>query len=183
MPGRDAKARESRARRCDLDVVLGVSLRAARPARLQQPELVQLPAELERDLGALAEVLERDRLDGRAKRARLAALPFLRPGGVELLADHAQRQELVALQAQDRRETLDVVSGEQAIPTACPLRRDQALVLEVANLGDGDVRELVAKRLADGTDLSAVEADIKSRAMERINELDLREFFSEFERQ
>jgi Cupin superfamily protein len=36
-------------------------------------------------------------------------------------------------------------------------------------------------RLDGPTDLSAVEADIKSRAMERISKLDLREFFSRFE--
>jgi hypothetical protein len=49
-------------------------------------------------------------------------------------------------------------------------------------LADDQLR-LPLTRLADGADLSAVEADIKSRAMERINELDLREFFADFERQ
>ncbi len=38
-------------------------------------------------------------------------------------------------------------------------------------------------RFDDASNLSAVEADIKSRAMERISKLDLKEFFSDFERQ
>jgi hypothetical protein len=38
-------------------------------------------------------------------------------------------------------------------------------------------------RLDDASNLSAVEAVIKSRAMERISKLNLREFFSDFERQ
>lgn len=38
-------------------------------------------------------------------------------------------------------------------------------------------------RLDDASDLFAVEADIKNRAMERISKLNLREFFSDFERQ
>jgi hypothetical protein len=38
-------------------------------------------------------------------------------------------------------------------------------------------------RLDDGSDISAVEADIKSRAIERIAKLDLKEFFLDFERQ
>jgi hypothetical protein len=38
-------------------------------------------------------------------------------------------------------------------------------------------------RLEDASDISAVEAAIKSRAMEHISKLDLREFFSDFERQ
>jgi hypothetical protein len=38
-------------------------------------------------------------------------------------------------------------------------------------------------RLDDASNLSALEADIKARATERISKLDLREFFSDFERQ
>ncbi len=37
-------------------------------------------------------------------------------------------------------------------------------------------------RLDDAADISAVEGDIKSRAIERLNKLDLREFLSEFQR-
>ena len=44
-------------------------------------------------------------------------------------------------------------SGEKSrYPPRVRLRRDEALVLEVADLGDGDVRELLAKPLADGAD-------------------------------
>ena len=44
------------------------------------------------------------------------------PGAVELVADHAQRQELVALEPQDRLEPLQVVLAEQAVAAARALR-------------------------------------------------------------
>jgi hypothetical protein len=49
-------------------------------------------------------------------------------------------------------------------------------------LSDDQLR-MPLTRLDDASDLSAVEADIKTRAMERISKLDLRKFFSDFERQ
>ena len=70
----------------------------------------------------------------------------------ELLADHAQRQELVALEAQDRLEPLDVVLAEQAVAALRALRRQQPLILEVADLRDRDVRELGLQAPADGAD-------------------------------
>ncbi len=73
-------------------------------------------------------------------------------GAVELLANHAQRQELVALQLEDRRQPLDVGRREQPVAASRPARRDQALILEVADLRDGDVRELLSQLLADGAD-------------------------------
>ena len=57
------------------------------------------------DARALAEPVEVEALPpGLAERARALAAPLLRRARGELLADHAQRQELVALQAQDRLE-------------------------------------------------------------------------------
>src|SRR4051812_26342301 len=60
------------------------------------------------------------------------APPCLRRGGrAQLLADDPQRQELVALQAQDRLEPLDVVLAEQPVAALCAPWREEALVLEV----------------------------------------------------
>lgn len=49
-------------------------------------------------------------------------------------------------------------------------------------LSDDEMR-LPLTRLDDAADLSTFEADIKSRAIERIRKLDLSEFFADFERQ
>lgn len=49
-------------------------------------------------------------------------------------------------------------------------------------LSDAEMR-LPLTRLDDASEISAFEADIKSRAIERISKLDLSEFFSNFERQ
>ena len=59
----------------------------------------------------------------------------------QLLPDHAQRQELVPLEAQDRPQALDGVLVEEPVAAPRPLRREQALLLEVADLRDRDVRE------------------------------------------
>ena len=83
-------------------------------------------------------------LDGRDVVARA-------PGG-ELLADDPQRQELVALQAQDRAQPLHVAARVEAIAAGRAPRRQQLLVLQVADLRDRDVRELLLERLADGAD-------------------------------
>ena len=81
----------------------------------------------------------------RAERRRPAALPLVRAGRVELLADHAQRQELVALEAQDRLQPLEVLGAEQAVAALRAPRSEQPLVLEVADLRDRDVGELLAQ--------------------------------------
>src|SRR6185437_16928171 len=70
----------------------------------------------------------------------------------ELLADHAQGQELVALQPEDRLEPLDVVLAEQPVAALRPLQRQQALVLEIPDLRDRDVRELRLQPAADVAD-------------------------------
>src|SRR5204863_9030430 len=70
----------------------------------------------------------------------------------QLLPDHAQRQELVALEPQDRLEALDVVLAEEPVAALRPARREQALVLEVADLRDRDVGELRLQRPADRAD-------------------------------
>ena len=84
-----------------------------------------------------------------AGRLRFRAAPAPRR---QLLPDHAQRQELVALQAQDRLQPLDVVLAEEPVAAARALRRQQALILEVADLRDRDVRELGLQARADRAD-------------------------------
>jgi hypothetical protein len=84
------------------------------------------------------------------KRGGLAAL--LAGSRRELLADHPQRQELVALHAKNRPQALDVGLAVEPVATGRPPRREQLLVLEVADLRDRDVLELAAEDLRDRPD-------------------------------
>src|SRR4029079_11918881 len=76
-----------------------------------------------------------------------------------LLAEHPQRQELVALQAQDRLEALDVVLAEEPVAALRASRREQALILQVADLRDRDVRKLGLQPPADRADREQAGAD------------------------
>ena len=149
----DPEAREPRARGRDVGLALAVEALAALRARDEQAELLELAHEVGRDGRALAQlglvdlVLVAEDADAAAPRAVAR-----RARAVELLADDPQRQELVALQPQDRRQPLDVVRREQPVAAARAARRDEALILEVADLRDGDVRELLAQLLAHGAD-------------------------------
>ena len=91
-------------------------------------------------------------LDAVGEPARTAALPLLRARRVELVADHAERQELVALEPEDLLEALEVGGAEQAVAALGPPWREQALVLEVPDLRDRDVRELLAEAAHDLAD-------------------------------
>ena len=62
---------------------------------------------------------EVDLLLDRPERSRTAPFAFFRSRRVELVADHAQRKKLVALQPEDHFETVDVLGAEEAI---APLR-------------------------------------------------------------
>ena len=149
----DAEARQPRTGGSDVRLVLAVEALAAFDARDDQAELFELAYELRRDRGALAElglvdlVFVAENADGAASRAVSRSA-----GAVELLANDTQRQELVALEPQDRGEALDVVGREEPIAATRAARRDEALVLEVADLRDGDVGELLAKLLAHRAD-------------------------------
>src|SRR5439155_25452864 len=68
------------------------------------------------------------------------------------VADHGKGQELVALHAQDRPQTLDIVGAEQAVAALGAAGRDQLLILEKPDLRDRDVVELLAQHPADGAD-------------------------------
>ena len=83
------------------------------------------------------------------------------PCASRVSANHAERQELVALEPQDRLEPLDVVVGEETVAAACSPWPEQALILEVPDLRDGDVGELLPQALADGA--NRVEARIRRR--------------------
>ena len=72
--------------------------------------------------------------------------------GRELLADHPQRQELVALHAQDRLQALDVGLAVEAVAARRAARHQKLLILEVADLRDRDVVELLRRGSCDGAD-------------------------------
>src|SRR5919199_3098557 len=149
---RDAELREPRAGDRNVDVALAVEPLALVRARLEEPEVLELARELAADPGAPAELPEVEvLLAAEPERPRpLAVLPA--SGRRELLADHPQRQELVALEAQDRLQPLDVLLAEEPVAALRAPQREEALVLEVADLRDRDVRELVLEPRADGAD-------------------------------
>src|SRR5436190_2959756 len=136
-------ARELGACDRDLDVPGLVMTVAPFAPRLEQAELLQLPRQLRRDRRALAQLAEIELVILLADRRSAAAAPFLAGARrrCQLLPDHAQWEELVALEAQDGLEPLDVVVAEEPVAALRPARSEQALVLEVADLRDRDVRE------------------------------------------
>jgi hypothetical protein len=60
----------------------------------------------------------------------------------ETLLDHLQREVLVALEAKDGLQTLDVVRIELAVAGRCALGCDQSFGLQEPDLRDRDVGEL-----------------------------------------
>src|SRR2546423_551871 len=76
----------------------------------------------------------------------------VRAAGRQLLADHPQRQELVALEPEDRLQPLDVAGGIEPVAAGRSPRREQLLGLQVADLRDRDVRELALELLDDSPD-------------------------------
>src|SRR5205823_281552 len=94
-----------------------------------------------------------------AERAWIGALPprrrdrlALGAARCELLADHPQRQELVALEPEDRAQALDVDGRVEPVAALGAARGEELLVLEIADLRDRDVGELALELLADGAD-------------------------------
>ena len=171
----------------DLALGLVVVLRdcPARPAllALDDPVVLELGDQLGVGAGLLDDVLERVQRAAGADRERqppqrraragvagrrAAGLGLPRTGlgraaGGELLADHPQRQELVALQAQDRAQARDVGGGVEPVAAGRAPRREQLLVLQVADLGDRDVGELLRERLADGADRQGLAGALRRR--------------------
>ena len=152
VPGVEAVALQARGGGHDLHVLGAEAPGLGR----DQAELLEAAHELLVDSGG-ADQLAEARAAGGAGADGAAARPLARALGrlLELLADHAQRQELVALQAQDRAQPLDVLLREQAVAAARALRVQQPLLLEVADLRDRDVGVLDAQRRADRADRQA----------------------------
>src|SRR6185437_2350700 len=132
-------------------LALGVELLSVLDAGFEQPELLELARAVERDSRAVAELHEIELLLPHVDHA--APPPaLLARARLELLPDHAERQELVALQAENRLEPLDVVLREEAVATLRAPRIEESLILEVTDLGNRDVRELVLEPVADRPD-------------------------------
>src|SRR5262249_15708839 len=117
-----------------------------------EPELLELPREARLHPRPLAQLVELDLFLLRPCPKRAPTPPLGRAWRGELLTDDAQRQELVALEPEDRLQPLDLVLADHPIPAPPPARGEQSLVLEVADLRDRDVRELLLQHPADGPD-------------------------------
>ena len=149
----DAEARETGRRGCDVRLALPVASLAVLDARDDDAVLLELAQEVGRDGRAFEKLRAVDLVLGTGQPDVPAARAVGRcTRAVELLPDHAKRQELVALKAEDLHEPLDVVRGEEPVATTSALGRDQPLVLEVADLRHRDVRKLLAELVADGAD-------------------------------
>ena len=115
----------------------------------------ELPFSARGDQVGFAQPLPRYR-----RRARWAAL--------QLATDDLERQVLVALQGQHAHETPEVLLREEAIAGLGAPRGDEMLLLQVAQLADGDVRELVAQPLdhrADGEQLLVADVEEQFRVL------------------
>ena len=71
---------------------------------------------------------------------------------VEAALDDFQRQESIPLLPQDPAQALDVAFVELPVTRRRPLGIHQSLALQEADLGDGDVRELVLEEGQDFPD-------------------------------
>src|SRR5207244_2550782 len=103
-----------------------------------------------RDARALTESVEVEHL--LPARDRPAPLALRAGSGGELLLDHAERQELVSLQPEDRLQPFDVVLREEPVAALGAQWVEETLILEIADLRDRDVRELVLEPAADHPD-------------------------------
>src|SRR3954453_8248675 len=151
----------------DLALGLVVVLRPRAVLALDDAVVLELGDQARVRAGLLDDVVERVQRAPRrrghagaplAARRAVAARPAwrrdvgLRAPGCELLADNAQGQELVALEAQDRAQAGDVAGAVEPVAAGRAARREQLLVLEVADLRDRDVGELDLERLAQRPD-------------------------------
>ena len=143
---------EPTARGGDLGVALAVVAFAGLDSRRHEVVLLQAPGELGRDPRALAELAQIELCPRLAERGRAFWCARCVAARVDRVLDHSERQELVALHAQDRLEALDVRLREQPIPAARPPGPQETLILEVADLRDRDVGKLRPQQLAHCAD-------------------------------
>ena len=134
-----------------------------------QPEGLELAQDLVGDAGLLQQLLarqaqllalgneilrrgigvrghERPRRGVRGTQGRGLQAPVDR---VEVLADDLQGQVVVALHPKHVAQSLGVGAGELPVARGGPLRLDEVLGLQVADLGDADVREVRAQQVQD----------------------------------
>jgi hypothetical protein len=149
VAGLNAVAGELQARGDDVNVPLRIPALAAVLGGREQPVVLEVSHEGGRRPGPLAQRVEVELLLGLAETHPLTRLASRRR---ELLTNNAQRQELVALQPEDGLQPVDVVLGEEPVAALRPPRREQALILEVADLRDRNVGELVLEAPADRAD-------------------------------
>src|SRR4029450_10806107 len=102
MTSVDPEAGQLRADGCHIGLVLGVKAFTTVRSGLDQSVLLQLACERRRNAGPLAELSELDLVLFAGERRAAPAAAILPPRGGGVLPDHAQRQEFVPLQAQDR---------------------------------------------------------------------------------
>src|SRR4051794_2216207 len=167
----DAVAGELGDRTDDLALGLVVVLDPRSHLALDHAVLLELLDEARLGAGLLEDVLEREERSAVAhagpgpRRTAAAGAGFARRGaargldrvvggrpGGQLLADDPQRQELVALEPQDRAQPGNVGGRVEPVAARGAPGREQLLVLQIADLGDRDVRELLPQRLADRAD-------------------------------
>src|SRR4029079_8771638 len=101
--------------------------------RREQAELLEAPGKVDRDPRALAQLRHLDLLLLPAQ----PGAPALRPLGgrrAELLADDAEREELVALETEDRDQALDVGFREESVLSHRPTRMKQCPALAIPHL-------------------------------------------------
>src|SRR4029453_6572321 len=92
-------------------------------ATLDQAEALELTRLVGADARPRAELAQFELGLGFAERHRAAPLPVGLGRRRQLLADHAERQELVALEAEHRAQPLDVVLAVQAVAALRAARR------------------------------------------------------------
>jgi len=154
VPRCDAEARQVPASDHDLHVPFRIPVLSILDPRFEEPVILELAHKPCIGARPLAERAQVELGLGRAQTGvrPAAPLPLHRSGGVELLADDAERQELVPLESQDRLEAFHVLLGVEAVSPLRPTGGQEPLVLEVADLRNRDVRELRAQSPPDGAD-------------------------------
>src|SRR5256885_956572 len=130
----DSVLRETAAGERDVGLELGVSLLPRLGARGQQTELFELAREARVDPGSVAQFVQIEICLLRSQAGAPPPLAVARRRRGELLADHAQRENLVTLQPQDRLEPLHVLLAEEPIAALGAPRGKQPLILEVTDL-------------------------------------------------
>ena len=138
---------------------LGVTAHAAHLPALDELELLELGEQRGVGRGELLQLFGGELfLAGRVgHEVGLAQTAAGRPGyagrrPLDLFADDLERQVFVALQREHADEALVVVAREEPVAALGAARRDQALLLEVAQLAHADVGELALEAVDDRPD-------------------------------